>query len=112
MFAVLPNTLVSGGGSCLPGPLDCEILAVAPNDTVDVAVRTAGAPKSLGSFTLTDIGVARLSSATAANKARKAADARGQQLLVHSGLSALALFPYNPSLGVVVDERNIQVGGN
>jgi hypothetical protein len=38
--------------------------------------------------------------------------AAGRRLLSTSTLSALSLFQYEPSLGAVVDLRNLTVGGS
>ncbi len=51
-------------------------------------------------------------SAAAANKARKTASDIGRELLNQSQLSAISLFQYDPSVGAVVDLRNLTVGGN
>ncbi len=47
----------------------------------------------------------------AANKARETASEVGRQLLNESPLSAISLFQYDPSVGAVVDLRNLTVGG-
>ena len=33
LFVVEPGTVVSGAGTCTPGPIDCEILSLAPGQT-------------------------------------------------------------------------------
>jgi len=51
-------------------------------------------------------------SAAAANKARQDASDLGRELLANSPLNALSLFQYDPSVGAVVDLRNLTVGGS
>ena len=51
-------------------------------------------------------------SVAAANKARQTASDVGRELLSRSPLSALSLFQYDPSVGAVVDLRNLTVGGS
>lgn len=112
LFAVMPNTVVSGPGSCVPGPLDCEILSLAPNESESIGVPTSTTTHWLGSFTLTSISAHTWSSASQAATQRGAANPAGERLVARTSEHAFSLFSYNPSLGVVVDERNLQVGGN
>ena len=112
LFAVMPNTVVSGGGTCIPGPLDCEILSLAPNQTENIGVPQSTTTHWLGSFTLTSITAQTWSSTAKAAAQRAAANRAGERLVTQSPERALSLFSYNPSLGIVVDERNLQVGGN
>ena len=104
--------MVSGPGRCTPGPLDCEILALAPGQTEGVATQSTHGPVSVALFQITGISVDRYGSKAAAGKARAATDAVGRSLLANSTSNALSLFQYDPSLDAVVDERNLTVGGN
>jgi hypothetical protein len=108
LFAVQPGTAVSGPGSCTPGPVDCQILSLAPNQTEHVS-----APSSAGaSVTVTAITKDGYPSVAAATAARRAVATAGQDLLRRSTLDALPLFQYQPGVGAVVDLRNLTVGGN
>ena len=40
LFAVEPGTVLAGPGSCTPGPIDCQILSMAPGQTERISVRT------------------------------------------------------------------------
>jgi hypothetical protein len=62
-------------------------------------------------FAVTGIRAADHSSVADANKARQAASDAGRALLGASSSSALSLFQYEPSLGALVDLRNLTVGG-
>jgi hypothetical protein len=109
LFAVEPGTVVDGPGSCIPGPLDCEILSLAQDQTEAVSQGSGGGP--VGLFAVTGISVTKYSSASAASKARRAGSATGRALIDHPSLPALSLFKYEPSLGSIVDLRNLKVGG-
>jgi hypothetical protein len=109
LFAVQPGTIVDGPGACIPGPLDCEILSLAQDQTEAVSHTGGGAPVAL--FAVTGITVTKHSSAAVTNVARRAASAAGRALFNQSTLPALSLFKYEPSLGSVVDLRNLTVGG-
>jgi hypothetical protein len=104
--------VVSGPGRCTPGPLDCEILTLAPGQTEGIASQSANGPVSVALFQITGISVDRYGSKAAATKARAATNAVGRRLLANSTSNALSLFEYDPSLDAVVDERNLTVGGN
>ncbi len=110
LFAVQPGTVVSGPGHCTPGPIDCEILSLGQDQTESVAPQGAGASQST-LFAVTGITAADASSPAAADKVRGTVSAPGRALLNKSTLSSLSLFHYEPSLGAVVDERNLTVGG-
>ena len=58
------------------------------------------------------ISAANHPSAAAADQARRTASQDGRQLLAGSPLSTGSLFQYDPSVGAVVDLRNLTVGGN
>jgi hypothetical protein len=61
-------------------------------------------------FAVTGISATSYSSVAAADKARRDHSQTGQALLDKSPLSALSLFEYEPSLGSIVDLRNLKVG--
>src|SRR5205823_220376 len=41
LFAVQPGAAVSGPGTCTPGPIDCEVLTLAPGQTEGVSKQTS-----------------------------------------------------------------------
>jgi len=112
LFVVQPLTRVSGPGTCTPGPIDCEILSLAPGQTETLSWQSPTGLVAIAQFAVTAITVDKHASATAAYTARRTASAAGRLLLSASKLSAVALFQYEPSVGVVVDLRNLTVGGN
>jgi hypothetical protein len=109
LFAVQPGSVPTGPGSCTPGPIDCEILSLSPDQTETVSTASGAA---VTQFAVTGISAQDHPSAAAANQARNAISAAGARLLSGSPLSALSLFQYEPSVGAVVDLRNLTVGGN
>jgi hypothetical protein len=110
LFALEPGTVVSGPGQCVPGPIDCQIVSVARNQVEHLGVRTTSGVTRVAIFAVTGISVVTHSSVAAAQKARQAESAPGRALLAHSSLSALPLFDYEPSIGAVVDMRNLTFG--
>jgi hypothetical protein len=112
LFAVQPGAVVNGPGNCTPGPIDCEILSLAPDQTESLSMQTSSGVTSVALFAVTNIKVDDYPTAAGAAAARRNASAAGRKLLNQSSLSALSLFRYEPSLGVVVDLRNLTVGGN
>ena len=111
LFAVQPGSVVTGPGNCAPGPIDCEVLSLAPNQDEELFLRMPGGLVPVTLFAVTGITAADHSSAAAADKARHASSAEGRRLMNNSTLSALSLFQYQPSLGAVVDLRNLTIGG-
>jgi hypothetical protein len=109
LFAVQPGTVPSGAGSCIPGPIDCEILSLSPDQTETVST---GSGATVTQFAVTGISAQNHASVAAANEARNAVSAAGAKLITNSPLTALSLFQYEPSVGAVVDLRNLTVGGN
>jgi hypothetical protein len=103
--------VVGGPGKCIPGPIDCEILSLAPSQTETLSVQMSTGPVALAEFAVTAIKTDEHSSAAAADKARQTASAAGRHLLSTSKLSALSLFPYDASLGALLDRRNLTGGG-
>lgn len=113
LFVVEPGTVVSGAGACTPGPIDCEILSLAPGQTEGLSKQgSTGSATPVALFSVNSITVDQHPSVAAANKARQAASDVGRELLANSPLSALSLFQYDPSVGAVVDLRNLTVGGS
>jgi hypothetical protein len=111
LFVVQPGTVVSGPGTCAPGPTDCEILSLAQEQVESLAVSTAGGTSNVALFAVTAINVKENASADAANRARREVSAAGRALLAASTLPALPLFEYQPDVGAVVDLRNLEAGG-
>jgi hypothetical protein len=107
LFAVQPGTVVNGPGTCTPGPIDCEILSLGQDQTESVSTHTS----TVALFAITGISATNYSSAAAATRARQAESEAGEALLDNSSLPALSLFKYEPSVGSVVDLRNLRVGG-
>ncbi len=108
LFAVPPGTVVSGPGACTPGPTDCEILSLSPNQIESLST-SAGVNVAL--FTVTAIKVESHPTVASANRARTAFSTFGNTRLDSLSLPALALFEYQPAAGVAVDLRNLAVGG-
>lgn len=111
VFVVEPGTVVSGAGSCTPGPIDCEILTLSAGQTEGISKQTASGSTPVALFSVNAISADRFPSAAAALKARQTASNVGRQLVSRSALSAISLFQYDPSVGAVVDLRNLTVGG-
>jgi hypothetical protein len=111
LFAVEPGAAVSGPGTCTPGPIDCEILALAPGQTEGVSKQTATGSTPVALFSVNSISAANHPTVAAADAARRTASDAGRKLLATTALSAVSLFQYDPSVGAVVDLRNLTVGG-
>jgi hypothetical protein len=111
LFAVEPGAAVGGPGTCTPGPIDCEILSLAPGQTEGVSKQTATGSTPVALFSVNSISAVDHPSVAAANAARRTASQAGRQLLANTPLSAVSLFHYDPSVGAVVDLRNLTVGG-
>jgi hypothetical protein len=112
LFAVEPGAVIGGPGKCIPGPIDCEILSLGQDQTEALGQQTSGGVASVALFAVTGITAAGHSSVAAANQARQAASVAGRRLLSNSTSSVLPLFQYESSLGAVVDQRNLVIGGN
>lgn len=112
IFAVEPGTVVHGPATCTPGPIDCEILSLAPNEIEGVATTSASGRVTGTLLSITGISAEGYSSPAAANQARLAESGAGRRLLNATSSKALSLFQYKPSLGAVVDLSNVTVGGN
>lgn len=112
LFAVQPGTTVAGPGTCIPGPIDCEVLSLAADQNEGLWMSSPTGSVPVAQFAITSIRTDEHSSAAAADQARQAASAAGRRLLSTSKLSALSLFPYDESLGALLDLRNVTGGGN
>jgi hypothetical protein len=112
LFAVQPGTVVHGPGKCTPGAIDCEVLSLGANQVESVSVQTPTGESPVTQFAVTAIGTDKHGSRSAADKARRQASEAGHRLLSKSTLKALSLFEYDPSIGAVLDLRNLTVGGN
>ena len=111
LFAVQPNAVVNGPGTCTPGPLDCEILSLGQDQTEQLSTRVGAVGASqVALFAITGITATNHSSVGLADRVRRADSAAGRAVLDKSGLPSLSLFQYEPSLGFVVDQRNLTVG--
>ena len=111
MFVVEPGTVVSGTGTCTPGPIDCELLTLSPGQKAGISKQANGGTTAVALLAVNSISFDQHPSVAAANKARETASKVGRQLLNQSPLSAISLFQYDPSVGAVVDLRNLTVGG-
>lgn len=112
LFAVQPATAVAGPGTCIPGPLDCEILSLAPGQIEQLSQPSGGGASWVADFAVTAIRAADHASVAAADQARNSESASGRALLDGSRSSALPLFPYDAGHGSVLDLRNLTIGGN
>jgi hypothetical protein len=112
LFAVEPGAAVSGPGVCTPGPIDCEVISLAPGQTEGVSKQTPTGSTPVALFSVNSITAAEHPSAAAAATARRAASEAGRKLTAGSPLAAVSLFPYDPSVGAIVDLRNLTVGGS
>lgn len=111
LFAVLPGTVLSGAGTCIPGLVDCQLLELSPGQDESVATPTTYAEP--WTIQVSAISAADHGSASAAASARERTSSYGTAALrASSGLTALSLFQFSPSLGALVDQRNLFVGGN
>ena len=111
LFMVQPGTIVSGPGTCTPGPIDCQILSLAPNQTEQLATSSAAGVNPVALFSVTAIDTGHYRTPAAARTARRSASPAGQQLLASSTLPAISLFQYRAAIGAVVDLRTLTVGG-
>jgi hypothetical protein len=112
LFAVQPGAAVSGPGVCTPGPIDCEIISLAPGQTEGVSKQTRPGSTPVALFSVNSITADEHPSVAAADTARRAESQAGRKLLANSPLSGNSLFIYEPSVGAVVDLRNLTVGGS
>jgi hypothetical protein len=111
LFALQPGTVVRGGGQCIPGPVDCEILSLGQSQVEKLEAQTQDGLKPQALFAVTSITMRDHDTAADADTARRGESSYGRKLLQQSPGTALSLFPYEASLGAVVDQRNLSVGG-
>lgn len=112
LFVVQPGTIVRGPGRCTPGPIDCEIISLAPNQIEWVGTSGPSGIATVALMAVTAINAADYSSPAAADKARTATSKNGRRALSDSTSRALSLFQFKPGLGALVDLSNVTVGGN
>ena len=112
VFVVEPGAVVGGPGACTPGPIDCEILTLSPGQTEGLSQQTSTGSTPVALFSVNSISAVDHPTAAAAGQARRTASQAGRELLANSPLGAISLFQYDPSVGAVVDLRNLTVGGN
>jgi hypothetical protein len=104
--------VLNGPGTCTPGPIDCEILSLAPGQTEGISVQTQKAGvKSVALFAVTSLSAVDYPSPSATAAVRRMESPAGRAVLNRSHSSALSLFPYQPALGALVDLRNLTIGG-
>jgi hypothetical protein len=111
-FAVQPGAVVSGPGTCIPGPTDCEVLTLPLEKVETLSVDSTFGVQEVTDFAVTSIRTVDYGSAGAAAKARRKASAAGRRLLNSTGSEALSLFTYDSNRGVLIDQRNVKVGGS
>jgi hypothetical protein len=111
LFAIQPGAAVSGPGTCIPGPIDCEIIALSPGQTEGLSKQTPTGTTPVALFSVNSISAADHPTVAAANAARAAASEIGHKMLANSPLSGNGLFHYDPGVGAIVDQRNLTVGG-
>jgi len=111
LFAVQPGAVLQGPGTCTPGPINCQIMSLAPDQIESLSRNTTTGVVSEAMFAVTAITAHRYSSSAQAKRARTKVSSAGRRLLTRSNASALSLFPYRPGLGAVVDLRDLTIGG-
>ncbi len=111
LFALRPGTVVRGGGQCIPGPVDCEILSLGQSQVEKLEAQTPNGVKPQALFAVTAITRQHHATAADANTARRVESSYGRKLLRQSPGTALSLFPYRASLGALVDQRTLRVAG-
>jgi hypothetical protein len=112
LFAVAPGAVLSGPGTCTPGPIDCEILSLGLDQIEGLSTHAGTSVVPAAEFAVTTIDANQHPSVAAANKARGTVSAAGRALLAKWALPALSLFPFESSVGAVVDQRDLTVGGS
>jgi hypothetical protein len=109
LYAVAPGTVLRGPGICVPGPIDCEVMSLAPDQIESLSTNASTAPVAM--FMVTDITAVNHRSRSEAQQARQTVSPDGSQVLAAATLPAVQLFPYDADLGALVDVRNVTVGG-
>jgi hypothetical protein len=110
LFAVQPGASVSGPGTCIPGPLDCELLALRQGQVELLSGSTSGG-LVYAEFSVTQIRAHKMGSRAKAAQARRERSAAGLRLLQSSTSTVLSLFDYKTNLGAIVDLRNLGIAG-
>lgn len=111
VFVVQPGTAVRGPGRCTPGPIDCELVSLAPNQIEWLGTSGPAGLTGVALMAVTGIKADEYPSAAAADRARTTESGSGRGLLDRSNYRALSLFQYKPGLGALVDLSNLTVGG-
>jgi hypothetical protein len=111
LFALQPGTVIRGGGTCIPGPSDCEILSLQQGQVEKLEATTQDGVMPEAMFAVTGVTMQAHANAAAATTARRVENAYGRSLLKSSTSGALSLFQYQPGIGALIDERNVSVGG-
>ncbi len=111
LFAVEPGAVVSGPGTCTPGPIDCQVLSLAVGQNENLSSQSPTGPNEVALFAVTSITAHSLGSSSAAATARRRVSAAGRDELASSQQNVVSLFRYEPALGAVVDLRNLSIGG-
>lgn len=112
LFLLQPGTVVSGPGTCTPGPIDCEILSLDQEQIESLGTSSSSGVDPVGLFAVTAIQTHRYGTAAMAERMRRVVSPAGQKLVDASNSAVLPLFRYEPKLGAVVDLRNLNVGGS
>jgi hypothetical protein len=134
---VLPGYTATGG-TCEPGPTDCEMVEIAPGQTATVEPLSAAIPSGQtgqtgssgdsGDGSSSPVGVAQAETTTftvavasvgkadhsspqATQQARAVANKQGASLLSDSHLLVLDLFTYDQGAGYVTNDNTASVGG-
>jgi hypothetical protein len=110
LFALQPGAVIRGSGTCVPGPLDCQVLSIGRGQIEKLSVRTQAGISEVAYFSITSIAARKYNSKAAASTARRSQSDFGHELLRENGGAALSLFEFDPGLGVLVDKRNLTVG--
>jgi hypothetical protein len=112
LFVVMPGTILSGPAKCLPGKVDCQLISLAPNQIESLYTTGTSGAIHVSDFAVTSIRPVSHKSVAEANKARRQVSTAGQKLLRGLKYDALSLFPYEPGVGAIVDQRNLTAGGS
>jgi hypothetical protein len=100
-FSVVGEAILSGTGSCLPSPTQCEAVDVKPGATEQLSYLAADGQTTL--FELRVLTIAARKTKVKASKASAWAESRaGRQLLRESGLVTLPFLRYSSQPGVLV----------
>lgn len=111
LFAVQNGAALSGPGSCIPGPVDCELLELRPGQLEQLSGQTPGGVV-YSELSISKIVSRKLKSKAAARTARIKTSSAGFSLLKNTTSSVLSLFPYDAKIGAILDRRNLGAGGN